>query len=148
MTLGGPYRPVARAWARCHWWPLGLYILGAVPRRHFVFRACHESGGVRRKKNSNRGNVVRLQPADPHRDGRRAVVPRLLRGGAFDLLPGFADALRQALLVAGESRVDEPRNDGVDRNPMLPELHRSGLHKAENAPFRRRVARGILSAML
>src|ERR1700761_7840337 len=131
MTLGGPHRPVARAWASLV--VARLYILGAVPRRHFVFRTCHKSGSVRREKNSNWGNVVGLQPADPHRNGWRTVVPRLLWAGAFGLLPGFAHALRQALLVAGESGVDEPGDDGVDSNPMLPKLHRSGLHEAENA---------------
>ena len=53
-----------------------------------------------------------------------ANVPRLLRCRIFHRRPAsFADGFGEPLLVAGQWRIDQSRNDCVDCDVMLAELH-------------------------
>ena len=62
------------------------------------------------KKNCNRRDVVRLHPPDLERDGRRAVVPGLLRRRMLDLPALLAQGFAEALFTAGEGGIKEAGN--------------------------------------
>src|SRR5580693_4419140 len=95
-------------------------VLRAVSTGNLVLRARNHCGSVGCEEYSHWGNVVWLQPADFQRHGGCAHVPSLLGCRTrWRLLAGFTHGLGQARLIAGESGVDETRDDCIDRDVVL-----------------------------
>ena len=82
-----------------------------------------------------------------HRHGRCAVVPGLAASDVRSSGP-VSPMVSRALFVAGEGRIDEAGNQGVNGDVVLAELHRRRFHQAQDAPFRGGIARSVLGAVL